>query len=145
MVAKNDYFKTICEVSLAFGTTVDREELLKLIVQSVIDTMKAKAACLWLIDEERGEFIPASQKGLSEKYFHLHLRVGKIASIVMKEGYLHARDATTDPRLEEHEAKKAEGISSMLIVPVMVKNKVIGILSLYTATPRDFSKDEIRF
>jgi GAF domain-containing protein len=144
-MTKNDYFKTFCKVSRAFGTTLDKDEILKLVVQSAIHTMKEKAACLWLADEEKNEFVPVAQKGLSEKYFRKSLHAQTIASIASKEGYLHARDATTDPRLEEHEDKKAEGIASMLIVPVRVRDRVIGVLSLYTGSPRDFSKDEIEF
>jgi GAF domain-containing protein len=145
MTKKNDFFKTICKVSRAFGTALDKDEILELIVQSAADTMKAKAACLWLADEEKDEFVPAAQKGLSEKYFSTALSAGKIASEIMKEGYLHARDATTDPRLEHHKSKKAEGIASILIVPVLVKGKAIGVLSLYTLKPRDFSEEEIEY
>lgn len=145
MTKKNDYFKTFCKVSRAFGTTLDKDELLELIVQSAIDTMKGKAACLWLVDEERDEFIPMAQKGLSKKYFQTALTLGKIVSTVKKEGYLHAQDAPTDPRLEQHEGKKAESIASMLIVPVTVKRKLMGVLTLFTSKPKDFSKDEIDF
>lgn len=145
MAKKNDYFKTICEVSRAFGTALDEEELLDLIVTSAIETMKAKAACLWLLDAESNEFVRVSHRGLSERYFQDPIHADKIVSIVAREGYLHVRDATTDPRLEYHEAKKAEGIASILVVPVMVKRKLIGVLSLFTAEQRDFSKDEIQF
>ena len=145
MAKKNDYFKTVCEVSRAFGTALDEEELLDLIVTSAIETMKAKAACLWLLDAESNEFVRVSHRGLSERYFQDPIHADKIVSIVAREGYLHVRDATTDPRLEYHEAKKAEGIASILVVPVMVKRKLIGVLSLFTAEQRDFSKDEIQF
>jgi len=145
MAKKNDYFRTICKVSRAFGTTADMPELLDLIVQSAVDTMKGKAACLWLTDEEKNASVPVAQTGLSEKYFQSALRVRAVMSTGLKEGYLHALDATTDPRLEHHEAKKAEGIASMLIVPVMVRGKAIGVLTLYTAKRRNFSKDEIDF
>lgn len=145
MTREKDYFKTICEVSRAFGTTSEKDELLQLVVESAVDTMGAKAACLWLMDEEKTEFVPAAQKGLSEKYYRLLFHVGNIGPIVDREGYLHARDAGSDPRLEEHEAKKAEGIASMLIVPVRVSDSSIGVLSLYTSKPKDFSEDEINF
>ena len=145
MAPKNDYFKTICKVSRAFGTSLEENEILELVVQSAIDTMQAKAACLWLADEEKDKLVPVAQKGLSKKYFQLPLSLAKIKLVIMKEGYIHARDATSDPRLEEHEAKKAEGIASILIVPVMVKGKLIGILSLYTSQASDFSPDEIEF
>jgi len=145
MPKKNDYFRTICKVSRSFGTILDKDEILKLIVHSAIDTMKGKAACLWLVNEQRDKFVPVAQKGLSEKYFQSALSGEKILSIVMKEGYLYSRDATTDPRLERHDAKKAEGIASMLIVPVIVEGNVIGVLTLYTSKRRSFSKDEIEF
>jgi GAF domain-containing protein len=145
MAKKSDYFKTFCKVSRAFGTTTDEDEILPLIVMSAVETMMGKAACLWLADKEKDEFVPVAQKGLSKKYFKSALSVRNIVSVVIEEGYLHAIDAVTDPRLEQHEAKKAEGIASMLIVPVRVKGNVIGVLTLYTSEQRDFSGEEIGF
>ena len=146
MKKEKDYFKTFCKVSKAFGTTPGKEELLDLIVQSATDTMQAKAACLFLADVEKDVFVPVAQQGLSKNYFHASpMRAKKIVDEMLKGGYLAFRDATTDSRLENLEAKKAEGIASILSVSVMVKDKAIGVLSLYTTTPRDFSKDEIDF
>lgn len=146
MTKKNNYFKTFCRISKAFGTTLGKEKLLDLIVHSAIDTMDAKAACLFLADEEKDVFVPMAQKGLSDNYLHASpIQAKKVVDEMLKEGYLSFYDATTDSRLENLEAKKAEGIASILSVPVMVKEKAIGVLSLYTAEYRDFSKDEINF
>jgi GAF domain-containing protein len=146
MTKEKDYFRTFCKVSKAFGSTLSREKLLDLIVESAIETMGAKAACLFLADEKRDVFVPTAQKGLSDNYLHAKpLRAKSIVKVVLKGGYLSIRDATSDPRVEHHEAKKAEGIASILDVPVMVRDKVIGVLALYTATVRDFSPDEIEF
>ena len=146
MAEKQDYFKTFCKVSKAFGTTIGKEDLLNLIVESAIDTMDAKAACLFLADEKHDIFVPAAQKGLSDNYLHAKpLKAKAIVKAVLKGGYLAIRDATTDPRVENHETKKAEGIASILDVPVTVRDKAIGILALYTATARDFSDAEIEF
>ncbi len=146
MTGKKDYFKTICKVSSVFGTTLDRDKLLDLIVESAIDTMEGKAACLFLTDEKKDVSLPVAQKGLSQNYLHAGQgSASKAISDVAKEGYLSISNATTDSRAENHEAKKAEGIVSILVVPVMVKGKIIGILSLYTSSPRDFSKNEADF
>jgi len=146
MTKRNNYFKTFCKISKAFGTTLSKEKLLDLIVHSAINTMDAKAACLFLADEEKDVFVPMARKGLSDNYLHANpIQAKKIVDEILKGGYLSFYDATTDPRLENLEAKKAEGIASILSVPVMVKEKAIGILSLYTAEHRDFSKDEIDF
>ena len=92
-MTKNDYFRIFCKVSRTFGTTLDKDEILKLIVESVIDIMKGKAACLWLADEESNEFLPVAHKGLSKKYFQAPVHAEKIAAVVRKEGYLYALDA----------------------------------------------------
>ncbi len=148
MPEKSDYFKTFCKVSRAFGTTLKKEKLLDLIVQSAIDTMDGKAACLFFEDElkESDIFISIAQKGLSKSYLHAEPREAKRASEeIMKKGYVAIHDATTDPRVKTHELKKKEGIASILVVPVIVKERVKGVLSLYTNKPRIFSEDEIHF
>ena len=146
MTKRNNYFKTFCKISKAFGTTLSKKKLLDLIVLSAIDTMEAKAACLFLADEEKDAFVPMAQKGLSDNYLHASpLQANKIVDEMLTIGYLSFYDATTDSRLENLEAKKAEGIASILSVPVMVKEKTIGVLSLYTKEHRNFSKDEIDF
>ena len=64
---------------------------------------------------------------------------------IMKQGYIAIHDATKDTRVKTHELKKKEGIASILVVPVMVKERVKGVLSLYTGKPRIFSQEEIQF
>jgi len=146
MPKKKDYFNTFITVSKAFGTARDKDEILNLIVESVIETMNGKAACLFLADRKKDVFIPVAQQGLSEKYLHASpIKAKSIVNAILEGGYISFKDATTDPRLEHRGAKKDEGIASILTVPVMVNNKTIGILSLYTSKQRDFSEDEIKF
>lgn len=146
MTKTNDYFKTFCTISQAFGTAATQEALLDLIVKSAIDTLKGKAACLFLADEQKDVFIPTAQHGLSKGYLHASpLKAQKIAKALIEKGHLAFEDATSDRRLENHAAKKKEGIASILTVPVRVKNRSIGVLSLYTAKRRKFSAIEIDF
>ena len=146
MAKEKDYFKTFCKVSKAFGTTLSKEKLLELVVKSAVDTMDAKAACLFLADKDKDIFVPVAQVGLSNKYLHASpMHAKKIVSAILKGGYLYIEDATTDPRLENHEEKKAEGIASILDVPILVKGKAIGVLALYTGEIRKFKKGEIEF
>jgi GAF domain-containing protein len=146
MAEVKDYFKTFCRLSQAFGTAATQEDLLVLIVQYAIDTMGGKAACLFLADEKEDFFIPVVQKGLSANYLHANpMKAQRIVNALLKNGYLSFLDATTDPLLENHVAKKAEGIASILTVAVRVQDRTIGVLSLYTSTQRDFTGDEIDF
>ncbi len=147
MANKTNYFSTFCKISKAFGTTLKKDQLLDLIVQSAIDSLTGKGACLFLADEEKGISVPVAQKGLSEGYLHAEpMKIENVIKDLMAAGgYIAFPDATSDPRLDNHEAKKAEGIASIVVVPVMVENKGIGVLTLYTARRREFSDDEIAF
>ena len=146
MKRDTDFFRSFCSISAAFGTAATREELLKLIVESAVNSMNGKAACLFLADERADRFVAMAQTGLSDTYMHANpLTAGKLVAALNKKGFLAFPDATTDPLLENHEAKKKEGIASLLTVPVKVKNRTVGILSLYTATRREFQSEEIEF
>jgi GAF domain-containing protein len=146
MSKSKDYFKSICNVSKAFGTIYDKKKLWGVIVGSAIDNMDGKASCLFLAGEHDNFFVPVAQKGLSEKYLHAEPTQAKSGvEDILRDGHMAVYDATSDPRVENHEAKKKEGIASILVVPVKAGEKAIGILSLYTSIPRKFMDDEIDF
>jgi len=52
MTTKKDYFQSLSKLSREFGTTKDQDKLLDLIVSSAVKTMDAKAASIFLVDEE---------------------------------------------------------------------------------------------
>jgi len=146
MTKKDDYFKTFCKISQAFGTAATQQELLDRVVQSAVTALHGKAACLFLADDRLDRFVPTAQSGLSDGYLHTSpLKAQKLVQALLKEGHLTFEDATRDPRLENHEAKAKEGIASILTVPVRVADRTIGVLSLYTAKRRKFSAGEIEF
>ena len=140
-----DYFKTICSITNAIGTTSKYEDLLDLIVTSATQVMDGKGAALFLESEKDDLFVSVAKTGLSENYQHANPIHAKtlIASIIEDNGYLSVKDASSDPRIPNHQAKIDEGIASLLSVPVTVKETIKGILTLYTETPRDFSEKEI--
>ena len=150
MTKSDDYVKTFCRIIKAIQNSNDRQEILTLLVESAVEVMQAKACALFLMKSRRdteGLFYPVAKVGLSDDYVHTGPARGRdiVDDIIMKGGYLAAKDALTDPRLENHEAKRAEGIASLLVVPVIAENDPIGILTLYTAEQREFGDEEIDF
>ena len=146
MAVKQPYFKTISKISQTFETEKDMDTLLQLIVESAVQAMKGKAACLYLADEQTELYRPVAQVGLSANYLHVETGQTKnIGLMLRKEGFIYHRDATTDPRLMNHAVKKAEGIGSILVVPAIISGHLISILVLYTAKIREFSPEDIDF
>ena len=147
MPVTTDYFKKLCELCQAFGTARNRRELLEMIFASAMEILEGKAACLYLLEPGKPGLMPVSQKGLSESYFRSRksMLVQRIMPLVLKKGFFYCRDAAADPTLAYPDAKKAEGIASILAVPVMVKGSNIGVFCLFTSTPKDFSPEEKEF
>lgn len=149
MSTKEGYFRALSKLSIEMGATEDKDSMLNPVVSTAVKTLKAKAAVIFLRDEDSENFInnqPAAQVGLSDKYVHAGTAHAiKISPQLLKDGYMYFRDAATDKRLTNHKAKKAEGIGSILSVPIKDKGRMLGILSLYTGGIRKFTRDEIDF
>jgi len=141
-----NFFRAICKVSRAFGTVDSHDELLNLILDHAVELMSAKAASLYLRDDELNQMVPVVAKGLSDNYQkNGRTRPDKLIPILEKEGHLFSKDAVNDSRLDNHELKKQEGIASVLIVPITFKDEFIGILAVFTDRQRIFDDDEIEF
>ncbi len=149
MSTGEEYFRALSKLSKEMATTDDYMKIGHLIVSTAVKTLKAKAAVVFMIDENSEDSISNTaivQVGLSEKYIHAGpAHAVKISPQLLKDGYMYFKDATTDKRLANRDAKKKEGIGSILSVPVMDKGRLLGILSLYTKDIRKFTKDEIDF
>ena len=149
MSTKGSFFWVLSKLTKEISLTEERDKIPHLIVSAAVEALKAKAAAIFLRDENTEDFISnkaVAQVGLSDKYIHAGATHAiKISPQLLKDGYMYFRDATKDKRLMNHKAKKEEGIGSIISVPIMDKGKMRGILSLYTKEIRQFSKDEIDF
>jgi GAF domain-containing protein len=54
-------------------------------------------------------------------------------------------DTANDPRLEYPVETVAEGIFSILSMPIIARQRVVGVLRLYSAEKRQYSQEEIAF
>ena len=149
MSTEESYFRALSKLSRDMAATDDHLKMGHLLVSTAVKTLEAKAAVIFLIDENSEDSISntaAVQVGLSNEYIHAGpAHAVKISPQLLEDGFMYFRDATTDKRLMNREAKKAEGIGSILSVPVLDKGRMLGILSLYTKDIRKFTKDEINF
>ena len=141
------FFKSITRVSRALGTTLNRDEVLQLIVKCATETMKAKGAALFLPADEKNERHEAvAYFGLTKHYAEsVAYIVPEGLPVMLKDGYLYYQDAANDPKAYKSDLKKKEGIVSLLSIPALVKGKYIGNLCLYTSEPRTFSHQEIEY
>ncbi len=136
----------IFEIDKAITSAIDLETVLQQIVQMSIGLLDAKISSIMLVDEESDELVIAAAHGLSENYIQKgSIKVGEsIAGRVIQEGRpIAVEDISGDPRHVYSEQARTEGLCSLLSVPLNLKDRVIGVLNIYTDEPHSFNSHEI--
>ncbi len=139
--------EAITRISELITSNMYFEDVLKLIVTITAQVMQSSICSLMLLDEERRVLEVKATQSVSKAYNSKPpLRLGEgIAGRVALEGKpIIVKDVKKDPRYVNKDIAIKEGLSSLISLPLQVKGKIVGVLNLYTPTPRDFSEEEIR-
>jgi len=140
------YFRTLHEVTQAVLSTLDSNEVVQLIVDKVINIMQVKASALRLRNEITHELELIATTGLSEKFLAKgQPHTDQSISETLAGKPVLITDTANDPRLEYPVETVAEGISSILSMPIIARQRVVGVLRLYSAEVRQYSQEEITF
>lgn len=140
------HYKVFHEVSRAILSVLDSKVVLKLIVKRIVPVLGLKAASLRLLNEKTNDLELVASHLLSNKYLRKGpLNADKSVPEVLEGRPVLIIDAQNDPRIQYQEAKVEEGIVSIFSIPVQIHHKVIGMLRLYTSSPRSFTEEEIEF
>ena len=141
-----DYFEAIYEIGKAINATYELDKILELIVTRLPAVMNLKAATIRLIDSSQGKLQLKAAYGLSQSYLERGPLDEELATYYLKKGdSVVIPDAKVDVHTLYHKEAEAEGIASVLAVPLSVQDETIGILRLLTAEVRHFSSAEINF
>lgn len=146
--SKAQYYNTLYQITKTVTSTLNLDEVLRLIVENTAKTMGAKACSIRLIDEDKKTLRVVSAYGLSEDYLKkgpVEIDKSLLDAEVLKGNVVKIRDATIDPRFQYPEEAKREGIRSVLCVPLQLKDRIIGVMRVYTDKVHSFSKGEIEF
>jgi len=140
------FLSELKEISSLVNSTLDLDDILKTIVDKLPPLLNVKGCTVRLLHPATNRLELVAATGLSETY----LNRGSISREnsffkAVKGEAVAIFDATNDLRVDHHTAIKAEGIKSILVVPIRDDVEIIGILRLLTDEPRSFSKAEIDF
>ena len=142
--------ETLMQIAKTMNSSLDLDFILKEIVIQAARTMKVRAASLRLLDEANNKLIFKTSFGLSKKYME------KISAMDIEKSPIDTRvlntkqvvdvfDMTIDERVLIPDEAQDEGLASMLCVPLMIQDKPLGILKIYTTSPTIFTDEEKNF
>jgi len=140
------FFKAIHEIGKTINATYELDTILDLFVTRLPAVMNLKAATIRLIEASQGKLELKAAYGLSEAYLARGPLDEELATYYLRKGEpVVIPDAKADIHTLYHKEAEAEGISSILAVPISVQDETIGILRLLTEEVRYFSEAEINF
>ncbi len=122
---------------------LDGEDILQLVVHTMRDIFQCRACVLALLDEESQEIVIRAAAGIKEHWkAAARFRVGEgvAGSVVATGRSIYVPDVHADPNALIFDPE----VHSLIAVPVMFKNRVVGSLNLDSAVPNAFSPEHER-
>jgi len=137
--------EALSAISQAISSDQYLDDILKLIVTVTANVMDSKICSLWILDEKEKVLKIRATQAISEEYLKersLRLGEGVVGYVAQQNTFLAILDVLKEPRYKEKELARREGLVSMLSVPLVVKEKVIGVINCYTSYPHEFTETE---
>src|SRR2546427_8348752 len=136
------------EIAQLAASARDWDEMLRIVIERTPHAMRAEVSSLYLLERAGGVLRLAPTNGLTRRSIgRATLRVGEGLPgwVANARVPLAARDVRTDPRFKWIPGVDEERFVSMLSVPVVAREEVIGVMNVQTVEPREFHREEIDF
>jgi len=141
-----EYLSALTKISSAITSDLYLEDVLKLIVTVTANVMRAKICALWLLDKDTSELKIRATQAMSQEYLKersIKLGEGIVGLVAKDKKPIAIINVQDDARYKEKDLAKKENLVSMLSVAMMVKKRVIGVVSCYTNSEYKFTKSDI--
>lgn len=146
----NDRIKRLSilsETSTLISSTLDLEQLLRIIMEKLKEVMEAEASSIFQIDEQTNELyflVATGEKGKEAKEIRVPWGKGIVGWTAKQGSILNVPDVRKDKRFFTGVDKKTKWETrSILAVPLKVKGKVIGVAEVLNKIgDKPFSKQD---
>jgi GAF domain-containing protein/anti-sigma regulatory factor (Ser/Thr protein kinase) len=145
-----DELQALGEVSQAVNSTLDLETVLTTIVGRAVQLSRTDAGTIYVFDEGRKEFRLHATYGMSETMIaaisgqHIGLSDGNnIATATLQRKPVQVADARDEPASAVNDIVLREGYRSILIIPLLRPNHIVGALVVRSRTPGEFPQSTI--
>jgi K+-sensing histidine kinase KdpD len=136
------------EVAQLASSARDWDEMLRIVIDRTTDAMGAEVSSLYLLEKREGLLRLVATNGLNPRAVgRATLRFGEGITgwVANARVPLAVRDVRTEPRWKNVPSVDVGRFTSMLSVPLVSRDEVIGVMNVQTVEPRDFDRTEIDF
>lgn len=143
---KKVYLESYQNICKAISSSISLSEVLNLIVTNAVKVMNVKASMLRLLNKETRKLEVAAHYGLSDRYVNKGpVEYDPALFDALSGKAVTTYDISADPDAQYRSEAEAEGIRSIMSIPVMFDKDVIGVLRLYTSEPVKYKTDDLKF
>ncbi len=139
------HIEALTRISKAITSDRYIEDILRLVVTVTAETMHSKICSLWLLDDNDYVLRLRATQSISEDYLKersLKTGEGIVGQVALTRKPRSVLNVLEEPDFKEKELAKKEGLVSMLSIPMVVKERVIGVINCYTSYPHEFTETE---
>lgn len=143
---RSQQVEALARMSQSIAQGIYLREILQLIVTMAAEMMGSKICSLMLLDEKKKELKIEATQSLSEEYkSKAPVKVGVSVSgrAIQQKQPIVVADVLQDPNYTYPDIARKENLRSLLCVPMMAKDKPIGVINCYTAQLHTFTPEEI--
>jgi GAF domain-containing protein len=140
------------EALAGLARTISEENYLDRILQAissmVAETFESPVCSIMLVDEDRRELVISGAQCSSPDYLHkmpLKIEESLIGRVVREGRPVMVPNVLEEKQYRYPELARKTGLASLLSVPLVTREKVIGTINIYTREVRQFSEEEIGF
>jgi len=147
LITVKEELQGIFKVNRFLRSTSDSKKISFLITRLTSRLMHTDACILRLIGEDKKTLVANSSYCISDAFIEkipmLKVSESICGMAVETKKPLAVYDVDRDSRVKYAELIKQEGFKSMLSVPVIFQDEVLGVISTYSKKPRHFTEEEI--
>lgn len=138
-------FSLLARLHEQLASQVNEEGLLTTILEQAFEQLGPDQAAIFL-QQENGEFICAASRCQQDCYDKLLLSRSLVREVVDKKAAALVLDATTDARFHQAQSLRALGVRSLLAVPLVCEEQVLGLLVCASRLAvRRFTQEDLEF
>ncbi|MFQ6082193.1 MAG: GAF domain-containing protein [Candidatus Aminicenantia bacterium] len=145
----NKELSILYHISKTISQSLALEEMLKDTFDKIIELMEFKGGSVGLIDEENKNIEFIIHRGLSKEFIEnitqdkVKIGEGYSGQVAQTGQIVFVEDISKDSRLTRPLLKK-EGVKSLISIPLKAKDKVFGVMTVFTHRLRYFSSKDLK-
>jgi two-component sensor histidine kinase/putative methionine-R-sulfoxide reductase with GAF domain len=142
------HLRLLSDVVFAATASLELDEVLGRVAESVAGALDADACFVYVLDEDRDELVLGASVGVRPDPGRPapRLRLGEGVTghaAELAEPVVIERAAHLDPRFRSLAGLDEEAYESMLAVPILARERLVGALNIRTVAPRSYDAGEV--